>query len=86
MMNIDMQQTVFQIEKLKNVVNVGRSSAYQIFTCPGPVIGQFGTIANPETQCPANDARFNTATTAKTQVKQTGSWIKKALTAFRPQV
>ena len=44
MMNTELQQTEFHIEKLQNVVNVSGASAYQIFTYPGPVIGRISSI------------------------------------------
>lgn len=85
MMNTNLQQTVFHIDRLKNVVNVGGSSAYQIFTCPGPVLGRLGAIVNPEEQKPANDANFNTVTIAAAGRKHPASWIRQALSAFRGQ-
>ena len=85
MMNTDLQQTVFHIDRLKNVVNVGGSSAYQIFTCPGPVIGRLGAIVNPEEQKPTNDANFNAVTIAAADRKHPASWIGRALSAFRGQ-
>jgi hypothetical protein len=83
MMNTKLQQTVFHIDKLKNVVNVGGSSAYQIFTCPGPALGQFGAIVNPEEQNPSNDANFNVDANSANGRNRSASWIKFALSALR---
>lgn len=85
MMNTDMKQTVFHIEKLKNVVNVGDSSAYQIFTYPGSTIGRFGPIVNPEQHNPANEAVFHATTEANTSENRPASWTDKVLSAFRRQ-
>ena len=79
MMNTDLKRTVFHIEKLQNVVNVGSSSAYQIFTYSGPVIGRIARIEIAEAQSPANDADFN----ATTKKQRPASWIQRALAAFR---
>ena len=83
MMNTNLQQTGFYIEKLKNVVNVSGSSAYQIFTCPGPAIGRLGTIPDLEIQSPANEAKFEATMTAKNAVQHPVSWIKQVLSVFR---
>ncbi len=58
MMHSNLRQTQFSIEKLRNVVNVGSCSAYQIYTIPGKHLGQIGTIVNPARQIPANDSVF----------------------------
>jgi len=79
MMNTDLKQTVFHIEKLQNVVNVGSSSAYQIFTYSGPVVGRIARLDIPAAQCPANDAAFSTAKT----VQRPANWIQRILSALR---
>lgn len=79
MMNTEIKQTIFQIEKLRNVVNVGGSSAYQIFTYTGPVLGRFGAVADSDQLIPANEAIVRT----QTEVKRTASWIKSALSALQ---
>jgi len=79
MMNTDLKQTVFHIEKLQNVVNVGRSSAYQIFTYSGPVIGRMARIEIPETQSPANDAVFNPVKA----VQRPANWFQRIVSTLR---
>ena len=79
MMNTDLQQTEFHIEKLQNVVNVSGSSAYQIFTYPGPIVGRITRIEIPETLSPANDSDLNAAKT----VQRPASWIQRILSALR---
>jgi len=84
MMNSNMRQTIFSIEKLKNVVNIGSSSAYQIYTVPGEQLGTMGTIVNPDTLIPANDENFLTETTGVTTDGAPTSWFTRALAALKP--
>jgi hypothetical protein len=83
MMNSNIRQTIFSIEKLKNVVNIGSSSAYQIYTVPGEQLGTIGTIANPKTSIPANDEKFLTETTGDTREGVPTSWFTRALAALK---
>ena len=82
-MNSNIRQTVFSIEKLKNVVNTGRCSAYQIYTSPGEQLGIIGTIVHPETLIPANDEKILTETTGNTRDGVPTSWFKRALAALK---
>ena len=79
MMNTDLKQTEFCIEKLQTVVNVGGLSAYQILTFSGHVIGRLCEIPVPETQSPANDADFNSLMTAHQPIP----WIQRVFSALR---
>ncbi|MDH3789200.1 MAG: hypothetical protein OES53_11625 [Xanthomonadales bacterium] len=81
-MNATMQQTVFSVEKIKNVVNVGRSSAYQIYTTPGEQIGYLGKLGWAELDSPANDSRFIQASPSARARKTPASWLKKSLTGL----
>ncbi len=58
MMHSSLRQTVFEIQKIKNVVNVGRSSAFQIDCTPGEMLGQFKSFSNPELQQAANESQY----------------------------
>ena len=58
MMNSKLQQTVFSVEKIRNVVNVGNCSAYQIFTTPGEDIGYLGNIETHVASSAANDCSY----------------------------
>lgn len=78
-----LQQTDFHIEKLKNVVNVGHSTAYQILTSPGRVLGQLGIIADTAIRISANDDRFGPAPAGTAHASDRVSWIKKTLSALR---
>jgi len=58
MMHSNLHQTVFNIERLRNAVNVGSCSAYQIYTSPGENLGKIGTIINPTARLAANEKEF----------------------------
>jgi hypothetical protein len=83
MMNSNMRQTIFSIEKIKNVVNTGRCSAYQIYTNPGEQIGTIGTIVNPATLLSANDENFLTETEINARESAPTSWFARTLAALK---
>ena len=83
MMNSNIRQTIFSIEKIKNVVNIGRCSAYQIYTNPGEQLGTIGTIINPGTLSPANDENFLTETESDTRKSVPTSWFTKTLASLK---
>jgi len=82
-MNLNLRQTVFQIEKCRNVVNVGRSSPYHIYTTPGSLIGQLGNAVSTSNLPAANDAAFATQSADEPGRPTSASWIKRTLAAFR---
>jgi hypothetical protein len=83
MMHSDLRQTLFIIEKLKNVVNVGNCSAYQIFTSPGKQLGRIGTIVNTATQIPANEEEFRVKAADHAIENVPTSRFSKVLAALR---
>ena len=83
MMNSNIRQTIFSIEKLKNVVNIGSCSAYQIYTSPGEQLGEIGIIINPETLFPANDENFFEEIKSDTKVSTSTSWLARAFAALK---
>ena len=83
MMNSNIRQTVFSIEKLKNVVNTGSCSAYQIYTSPGEQLGKIGAVINPETLFPANDEIFFEEIKSNTKVSASTSWLARAFAALK---
>jgi len=83
MMNLNLRQTVFQIEKCRNVVNVGRSSPYHIYTIPGSLIGHLGNAVSTSNLPAANDAAFATQSADEPGQPTPASWIKRTLAAFR---
>ena len=58
MMNSNLQETVFSVEKIRNVVNVGRCAAYQIYTTPGEEIGYLGHLEMQKAENAANDVSY----------------------------
>lgn len=47
--------TIFQIEKLKNIVDLGSVSPYKVSTFIGNSLGSTGTVIDPSKQQAAND-------------------------------
>ncbi len=47
--------TIFQIEKLKNIVDLGSVSPYKVSTFIGNSLGSTGTVIDPSNQEAAND-------------------------------
>lgn len=83
MMSTKMYQTSFHIEKLMNAVNVGKGSAYQIFTSPGKQLGQFGHITLPAVRPAANEELFSPEPFPEFAETKTSSWFRKALAALK---
>ncbi len=83
MIDQNLQQTVFHIEKLKNIVNVGRSTAYHIYTSTGPNLGHLGDVMIPAAVEPANDGIFAPATANESDRPGGESWVRKAISALR---
>ena len=79
MTSSNLHQTLFNIEKLKNAVNVGSCSAYQIYTNPGEPLGQLGTIVDPALYIPANEESFLIDASREDSSKAPTSWFSKAL-------
>jgi hypothetical protein len=82
-MSSKMKQTIFNIEKLKNVVNIGSNSAYQIYTSPGEKLGTVGTIVNPGMLIPANDEKFQMEITGDTKEGVPTSWLTRVLAVLK---
>lgn len=72
-----LQYTYFQVEKLKNVVGIGRSAAYQVITTPGEVFGELGAVANPANINAANDPQFSRISKVRFN-----TWLKRSMTAL----
>ena len=82
-MNLNLQHAVFHIEKIRNVVNVGRLSPHQIYLVPGNVVGRLGnTVIAPE-QAAANDTNYEPPLTAKTEKSSSTSWITRTLAVLQ---
>ena len=81
-MNSKLQQTEFSVEKIRNVVNVGRSSAYQVYTTPGEQIGFLGKLELPELHDCSNDDSFARISPRAMAGKPRRFGLLKSLTAI----
>lgn len=71
-----LRQTKFHIERLKNVVGTGRSTAYQVVATPGNSIGHLGQVDVPASLATHNDDTF---------LNKSGrlhGWLKRTLGAL----
>ena len=65
--------TIFEIEKLRNIVGFGSASPYQITTYAGNSVGLIGTVIDPAKAEASNDEN------SVTESAIPGSWIKRVL-------
>jgi len=49
-----LQLTVFEVQKLKNIVGLYGASPYYISTFPSDTLGMIGTVIDPSSQVAAN--------------------------------
>ncbi len=79
----NLRQTVFEVEPLKSVVNVGSSTAYYICVMPGKSLGTVGAIkdfANEFAGMDAmNETEFNTACARPGKKDASCSWFGRVL-------
>jgi hypothetical protein len=66
--------TIFEVQKLKNIVGLGHASPYQITTFSGGSVGMIGTVINSSQEDSAND---NFAAPEKT-----GSWRHRMISSL----
>lgn len=69
--------TYFQVERLMNVVGIGRSAAYQVITTPGDVVGVLGAVASPQ-----NIQAMNDPCQPRKSRLPFNSWLRRSLTAL----
>jgi hypothetical protein len=72
-----LRQTKFHLDRLKNVVGTGRSTAYQVVTTPGSFIGHLGEVVVPANLSTLNDKIFTR------ESSRLNGWLKRALGALR---
>jgi len=82
MMNSNLRQTVFSTEKIKNVVNVGRCSAYQIYTTPGKPIGFMGTLEVSQLNRSSNDTDYAPESSRVVISRAPAFWLQKTVAAL----
>lgn len=73
MTQTNLRLTIFEVEKLRNIVGLGGASPYQISTFSGDLLGMIGTVIDPSKQAAANDD-FEVPATAGSI-----SWLKRTL-------
>ena len=78
-MSSNLRETVFHIEKLRNVVGVGNCSAYQICTSPGRALGRIGRIAGDDLRQATNMASFS----AMSADRPAAAWFIRVLRALK---
>lgn len=78
-----LQQTVFRVEPLKNIVGVGDITAYQIVLNPGPPLGTFGAVSVPAYAEIANDPAFDAQLPARSAVRRLSSWLRLTLASLK---
>jgi hypothetical protein len=79
MEQVELRQTDFRVEKLMNVVGVGRCSAYSVITTPGTRIGHVGPMANLQLITAHNDDHFSVASARSGPARGIGRWLRRAL-------
>lgn len=80
MTQTNLHLTVFEIEKLQNIVGFGSASPYQITTYPGKMVGMVGTITDPASGNALNDDDSVVEDTASTPAAP-ASWFQRTLAA-----
>ena len=70
--------TVFQVDRLRNIVGQGNTTAYQIYTSEGDCLGVVGRIISCEKVAAANESRIEPA-----RGNHSANWLHRALNKFR---
>ena len=78
-MRHQLQQTVFNVEPIKNVVGVGGTAAYQIEISAGPALGMVGVVSVPAYADICNDPIF----TRNSVITKTLSWFGRILATLK---
>ena len=78
-MRHQLQQTVFNVEPIKNVVGVGGTAAYQIEISAGPALGMVGAVSVPAYADICNDPFF----TQNSVINKTLSWFGRILATLK---
>jgi len=80
----ELNQTVFHVEPLKNIVGVGNTSAYQIVICSRLALGTVGTVSIPAYAEICNDPNYNTNSADASGESRLGSWFRRRLATLTP--
>jgi hypothetical protein len=73
------QQTIFHVEPLKNIVGVGDITAYQIVIQTGPALGLLGTVNVPAHAEICNDPAFADDPDRPAASSRLGTWFRRTL-------
>ena len=79
MTQTNLRLTIFEVQKLRDIVGLSSASPYQISTFPSDSLGMFGAVIDPSKQTAANgnfsDPEPATAT----------SWLQRTKAALGPR-
>lgn len=78
-MSSNLRETVFHIEKLRNIVGLGNCTAYQICASPGKTLGRIGRIAGDGLRQGANEASYATVSADR----PAGGWFIRVLRSLK---
>ena len=70
-----LNMTIFEIEKLKNIVGFGHASPYQITTYAGGSVGLIGTVIDPA-NAEASNGEYSASESAVP-----ASWFQRVLSS-----
>ena len=73
------QQTIFHVEPLKNIVGVGDITAYQIVIQTGPALGLLGTVNVPAYAEICNDPAFAVDRARRAASSRLGTCFRRTL-------
>ncbi len=72
----NLRLTIFEVQRLRNIVGQGRASPYQILTYSSDSLGMIGTVIDPSKQAAANGS-FSVPEPAAA-----ASWLQRTKTYF----
>lgn len=77
------EQTIFRVEPLKNIVGVGDITAYQIVIHTGPALGQLGCVSVPAHAEICNDPVFADDRAGLSAASRMGAWFRRRLATLK---
>ena len=82
MKNVTITESIFQVERLANVVGTGNSAAFQVVIAPGQNLGVMGKVIDLADINSHNDPAFSAKSSAAFGTNGLGRWLKRSLTAL----
>jgi hypothetical protein len=79
MKQIQLRETIFQVEKLSNVVGIGNSAAYQVVIAPGRNVGNMGEVIEMADVNSHNDAEFSNGRSFSLVGTGLRAWLNSSL-------